>query len=42
MIANLYSYKPGQKMLEVSCSPGFFTIPAAKIMEKKKGVYARC
>jgi len=32
--------KPGQKVLEVGCGPGFFTIPAAKIVGEKGIVYA--
>lgn len=32
--------KPGQKVLEVGCGPGFFTIPAADIVGKKGLVYA--
>ena len=32
--------KPGQKALEVGCGPGFFTIPAAKIIGGKGVVYA--
>ena len=32
--------KPGQKVLEVGCGPGFFTIPAAKIAGKGGFVYA--
>ena len=32
--------KPGQKVLEVGCGPGFFTIPAAKIVENEGVVYA--
>ena len=32
--------KPGQKVLEVGCGPGFFTIPAAKIVGEKGKVYA--
>jgi len=32
--------KPGQKVLEVGCGPGFFTIPAAKLVEKEGFVYA--
>ena len=32
--------KPGQKVLEVGCGPGFFTIPAAKIVGKEGFVYA--
>ena len=31
---------PGQKVLEVSCGPGFFTIPAARIVGEKGSVYA--
>jgi ubiquinone/menaquinone biosynthesis C-methylase UbiE len=30
----------GQKVLEVGCGPGFFTIPAAKIVGKEGGVCA--
>jgi len=32
--------KPGQKVLEIGCGPGFFTIPAAKIAGEKGVVYA--
>jgi ubiquinone/menaquinone biosynthesis C-methylase UbiE len=32
--------KPGQKVLEVGCGPGFFTIPATKIAGKEGFVYA--
>jgi len=32
--------KPGQKVLEVGCGPGFFTILAAKIVGKEGFVYA--
>lgn len=32
--------KPGQKVLEIGCGPGFFTIPAAKIVGEKGTVYA--
>jgi ubiquinone/menaquinone biosynthesis C-methylase UbiE len=32
--------KSGQKVLEVGCGPGFFTIPAAKIVGDKGFVYA--
>jgi len=32
--------KPGQKILEVGCGPGFFTIPAAKIVGNQGLVYA--
>jgi ubiquinone/menaquinone biosynthesis C-methylase UbiE len=31
--------KPDQKVLEVGCGPGFFTIPAAKIVGEKGFVY---
>ena len=29
--------KPGQKVLGVGCGPGFFTIPAAKIVGGEEG-----
>jgi len=32
--------KFGQKVLEIGCGPGFFTIPAAKIVGEKGVVYA--
>lgn len=32
--------KPGQKVLEVGCGPGFFTIPAAAIVGDKGLIYA--
>ncbi len=32
--------KPGQKVLEVGCGPGFFTIPAAKIIGENGMCYA--
>jgi ubiquinone/menaquinone biosynthesis C-methylase UbiE len=32
--------KPGQKVLEVGCGPGYFTIPAAKIVGESGVVYA--
>jgi len=32
--------KPGQKVLEVGCGPGFFTIPAAKIVREEGSIYA--
>ncbi len=37
---NAAGLKPGQRVLEVGCGPGFFTIPAAKIVGKKGKVYA--
>lgn len=32
--------KPGHVVLEVGCGPGFFTIPAAKIVGEQGGVFA--
>ncbi len=32
--------KPGQKVLEVGCGPGFFTIPAAEIVGNEGSLYA--
>lgn len=32
--------RPGQKVLEVGCGPGFFTIPAARIVGEKGSVCA--
>jgi precorrin-6B methylase 2 len=32
--------RPGQKVMEVGCGPGFFTIPAAKIVGEKGLIYA--
>jgi ubiquinone/menaquinone biosynthesis C-methylase UbiE len=32
--------KPGQKVLEVGCGPGFFTIPAARIVGEEGSVLA--
>ncbi|MEA3282288.1 MAG: methyltransferase domain-containing protein [Euryarchaeota archaeon] len=31
---------PGQSVLEVGCGPGFFTIPAAKVVEAEGNIYA--
>lgn len=31
---------PGQKVMEVGCGPGFFTIPAARIVGEKGLIYA--
>lgn len=39
-ILNRAGLKPGQKVLEVGCGPGFFTIPAANIVGEKGIVYA--
>ena len=39
-VLNAAGLKPGQKVLEVGCGPGFFTIPAAKIVGEKGNVYA--
>ncbi|MBL7065957.1 MAG: class I SAM-dependent methyltransferase [Anaerolineae bacterium] len=37
---NAAGLKPGQKVLEVGCGPGFFTVPAAKIVGEKGSVHA--
>jgi len=37
---NAAGLKPGQKVLEVGCGPGFFTIPTAKIVGEKGSVCA--
>jgi len=37
---NAAGLKPGQKVLEVGCGPGFFTIPAARIVGEEGSVYA--
>ena len=38
-LLNAAGLKPGQKVLEIGCGPGFFTIPAAKIVGEKGRVY---
>jgi ubiquinone/menaquinone biosynthesis C-methylase UbiE len=40
IILNAAGLKAGQKVLEVGCGPGFFTIPATKIVGEKGSVYA--
>jgi len=37
---NAAGLEPGQKVLEVGCGPGFFTIPAARIVGEKGSVCA--
>jgi ubiquinone/menaquinone biosynthesis C-methylase UbiE len=37
---NAAGIRPGQKVLEVGCGPGFFTIPAAKMVGPKGSVCA--
>jgi ubiquinone/menaquinone biosynthesis C-methylase UbiE len=37
---NAAGLKAGQKVLEVGCGPGFFTIPAARIVGEKGNAYA--
>ena len=39
-VLNAAGLKSGQKVLEVGCGPGFFTIPAARIVGEKGNVYA--
>lgn len=37
---NAAGLRPGQKVLEVGCGPGFFTVPAAKLVGENGGVCA--
>lgn len=39
-VLNAAGLKPGQNVLEVGCGPGFFTIPAARIVGEEGSVYA--
>ena len=39
-VLNAAGLEPGQKVLEVGCGPGFFTIPAARIVGQKGSVHA--
>jgi ubiquinone/menaquinone biosynthesis C-methylase UbiE len=39
-VLNAAGLEPGQKVLEVGCGPGFFTVPAARIVGEKGSVYA--
>ena len=39
-VLNAAGFEAGQKVLEVGCGPGFFTIPAAKIVGESGSVYA--
>jgi 2-polyprenyl-3-methyl-5-hydroxy-6-metoxy-1,4-benzoquinol methylase/Co/Zn/Cd efflux system component len=39
-VLNAVGLEPGQKVLEVGCGPGFFTIPAAKIVGESGNIYA--
>ena len=39
-LLNAAGLEKGQKVVEVGCGPGFFTIPAAKIVGEKGHVYA--
>ena len=39
-ILNTAGLKKGQQVLEVGCGPGFFTIPASRIVGEEGHVYA--
>ena len=39
-VLNAAGLEPGQKVLEVGCGPGFFTIPAARIAGQEGSVLA--
>jgi ubiquinone/menaquinone biosynthesis C-methylase UbiE len=39
-VLNAAGLEPGQEVLEVGCGPGFFTIPAARIVGEKGNVLA--
>ena len=38
-LLNAAGFKEGQKVVEVGCGPGFFTIPAAKVVGNEGHVY---
>ena len=38
-VLNAAGLKPGQEVLEVGCGPGFFTIPAARMVGEKGSVH---
>jgi ubiquinone/menaquinone biosynthesis C-methylase UbiE len=40
VVLNTAGLEPGQKVLEVGCGPGFFTIPAARIVGEEGCVHA--
>jgi len=39
-VLNAAGLEPGQEVLEVGCGPGFFTIPAARIVGEEGSVHA--
>jgi len=39
-VLNAAGLEPGQEVLEVGCGPGFFTVPAARIVGEKGNVLA--